>query len=85
MKGVEELIVSQQKMAADGKMAFFNLFKAMGGKGSMAKLVDRKLAAKDFTHINFEGGKELSKYLFDAIRVGYENYEMWLGRKSKKD
>ncbi len=85
MKGVEELIVSQQQMAADGKIAFFNLFKAMGGRGSMAKLVEKKLAAKDFTHINFDGGKHLSKYLFDAIRVGYENYEKWLGRKSKKD
>ena len=84
MKGVEELIVSQQQMAADGKIAFFNLFKAMGGKGSMAKYVERKLAGKDYTHINFEGGKELSKFLFDAIRIGSENYEKWLGRNSKQ-
>ena len=83
MKGVEELIVSQQQMAEQGKIAFFNLFKAMGGKGSMAKYVERKLANKDYTHITFDGGKELSKFLFDAIRIGYDNYEQWLKKTSK--
>lgn len=81
MEGLEYLIGCQQQMAKDCNIAFFNLFQAMGGKGSMAKLVDRGLANKDYTHINFDGGRELSKLLFDAIRTGYDDYQQWLSRQ----
>ena len=71
MKGVEQLVAYQQLMASDHAVAFFNLFQAMGGRESMKDLVDRGLANKDYTHINFKGGRHLARFLFDALMEGY--------------
>lgn len=74
MKGVEALIAYQQIMASDLKVSFFNLFEAMGGRESMKDLVERGLANKDYTHINFAGGKYLAKILFESLMAGYHSY-----------
>lgn len=74
MKGVEALVAYQQIMASEHGVSFFNLFQAMGGRESMKALVDRGLANKDYTHINFAGGKHLAKLLFESIMAGYHSY-----------
>lgn len=74
MNGVESLVGYQQLMASDCHVAFFNLFKAMGGRESMKALVDRQLANKDYTHLKHKGGEELSRQFFDSLMAGYENY-----------
>lgn len=74
MKGVEALIAYQQIMASDHAVSFFNLFEAMGGRDSMKGLVEQGLANKDYTHINFKGGRHLARFLFDAIMAGYHSY-----------
>ncbi len=55
MPGVKNLIRYQQNIAAESGIAFWNMFEAMGGEGSMAKLVHAKpsMANYDYTHINF--------------------------------
>nr|MBP7472246.1 hypothetical protein [Prevotella sp.] len=75
IKGVKELVAYQQIMASDTKSGYWNLFNAMGGEGSMRKLVEAKpaLANKDYTHINFMGGRKLAHKLFDAINNGVNN------------
>ena len=62
MPGVKNLIRYQQNIAAESNIAFWNMFEAMGGDGSMAKLVHAKpsMANYDYTHINFRGGKHLA-------------------------
>lgn len=70
MKGVEELVAYQQLMAADNKVAFFNLFEAMGGNGGIGKMAQKGLAAKDYTHISFKGGAHLARKLYDGIMAG---------------
>ena len=72
MKGVEQLVAYQQLMASEHAVSFFSLFQAMGGSESMKDLVDRGLANKDYTHINFKGGRYLARFLFDALMAGYE-------------
>ena len=74
MKGVEALVAYQQIMASDHGVSFFNLFQAMGGRESMKGLVDRGLANKDYTHINFKGGRHLARLLFDGLMAGYRSY-----------
>ena len=74
MRGVETLVAYQQIMASDCGVAFFNLFQAMGGRESMKQLVDQGLANKDYTHINFRGGRHLAHLLYDAIMAGYHSY-----------
>src|SRR5574344_195655 len=77
MKGVDILSAYQQLIASDTKVAYFDLFNAMGGKGSMRKLVEHKpsLANYDYTHLNFRGGKVLAKLYYDAIIAGKNNYD----------
>ena len=73
MKGVEQLVAYQQIMASDHAVAFFNLFEAMGGRESMKGLVEQGLANKDYTHINFKGGRYLARFLYDALMAGYQS------------
>lgn len=75
MRGVTQLNAYQRKMAADLQVAYWNLYEAMGGSGSLAKMVDKGEANKDYTHINFKGGKVLAKLLFDVLQNGKTNYD----------
>jgi len=76
MKGIKQLMAEQQRIAADEGIAFWNLFEAMGGSGSISKMVNSKprMANLDYTHINHLGGRHLAKLLYDAIIAGYDNY-----------
>ena len=77
MPGVKNLIRYQQALAAEAHVAFWNLFEAMGGEGSMARLVHAKpsLANYDYTHINFRGGKHLAGLLYETLVYGKEQYD----------
>ncbi len=74
MNGVEALSAYQQIMADSQRVAYFNLFQAMGGRESMNRLVKRNLANKDYTHLSHGGGDEVSKHLYESLAAGYENY-----------
>ncbi len=67
MKGIAELLEVQEEFATKHHMLFYNLWKAMGGEGSMANFVDRKWANKDYTHLTFEGGKFVAGQFAKAI------------------
>lgn len=73
--GIESLSAYQQIMASECKVAYFNLFKAMGGRESMKALVEKKLANKDYTHLSFAGGAHLSEFFYDSFMAGYDNYK----------
>jgi hypothetical protein len=77
MPGVKELIRYQQNLAAETHIAFWNLFEAMGGEGSMAKLVEAKpaMANYDYTHINFKGGRHLAELLYETMIYGKGQYD----------
>ncbi len=77
MPGVKNLIRYQQNMAAESGIAFWNMFEAMGGEGSMAKMVHAKpsMANYDYTHINFRGGKHLAGLLYETLIYGKEQYD----------
>lgn len=77
MPGVKNLIRYQQNIAAESGIAFWNMFEAMGGDGSMVKLVHAKpsMANYDYTHINFRGGKHLAGLLYETLLYGKEQYD----------
>lgn len=77
MPGIRHLVRGQQRLAADESIAFWNLFEAMGGEGSMATLVNARppMANHDYTHINFRGGRRLAALLYDALVYGKEQYD----------
>lgn len=76
MKGVLALMQYQQQLAALNDVAFWNLYEAMGGDGSIVKLAEKKPAEarKDYTHITHEGGKTVATYCYDALVAGYDKY-----------
>ena len=75
MGGVKELISYERKMASDHHVAFWNLYEAMGGDGSIARMKENKQANLDYTHINFAGGRHLAELLFEVLMNGKENYD----------
>ena len=74
MPGIKHLVAWQQRLAADNGIAFWNLFEAMGGEGSMARLAEENppMANRDYAHINFLGGKYLADLLYEALSHGKE-------------
>jgi hypothetical protein len=84
MRGVKSLIRYQQLIAAESKIAFWNMHQAMGGDGSMAKLVKAKpsMANYDYTHINHRGGAFIARLLFDAMAYGKKQYDREYKNKS---
>lgn len=75
MDGVRELIAYERKMASEHKVAFWNLYEAMGGDGSIAQMVSKKQANLDYTHINFKGGRHIAGLLYDVLMNGKKNYD----------
>ncbi len=67
----------QRKIAQKSGIAFWDMFEAMGGENSMVRYTESQppLAAKDYTHLTFRGGRKIAKKLADALlqeRLKYE-------------
>ncbi len=67
--GTVEALSSYQRAAADScGVAFWNTAEAMKALGGMPQFVANGWAAKDYTHINFRGGRSVAEALMAAIR-----------------
>ena len=75
---VVPLTRAQKSYAMKTKSAYVDLYKLMGGNGSMTKWVeqDPPLANKDYTHFNFRGSKKIGGMLFQELDRGYEKYKL---------
>lgn len=65
-----KLIQAQINIARDTKIAFWNLFDAMGGPNSMVDWVESNppLAYKDYIHFNEAGVKKVAELFGDALK-----------------
>ena len=79
------LVNTQQHIAEKNNLAFWSLYDAMGGNGSMVKWVegDTALANKDYTHFNFKGAHKVGKLLFSKIMSEYSDYNKKLNQQAK--
>jgi hypothetical protein len=70
------MVEAQKRLAKKNQLAFWNLYEAMGGNGSMVKWVegDTAYANKDYTHFNFRGAHRIGKMLYDQLVNEYKNY-----------
>jgi len=82
LPGVQALMRYQQNMAADCHVAFWNLYQAMGGEGSIKQMVEAKPAeaGKDYTHINAHGGERIAKMLYKTLEYGKRQYQKRAGK-----
>lgn len=67
MRGIVELIDAQRAMAAEAGICFWDLYEAMGGEGSMVRMVDQGFANKDYTHLTWRGGKKIAGILSGTL------------------
>lgn len=76
MPGVKNLLATQQAIASECGIAFWNLMEVMQLDGGIVEYVNSKppKANLDYTHINFNGGDLVAKYLFETIEYGKEKY-----------
>jgi len=65
---VRPMVASQRQAAVDTGVMFWDTFNAMSGEDSMARLVAKGWAAKDYTHIGFKGGHMLSEKIASSIQ-----------------
>jgi hypothetical protein len=77
MESIPLMVETQRKIAQQSKIAFWDLYKAMGGENSMINLVDSKpaLANKDYTHLNKSGGKKIAGIFVQTLLYELEKYE----------
>lgn len=77
MPVIPYLIQAQEKIAYDNKLMFWNLFEAMGGENSMAGFANSKpaLANKDYTHLNFAGGRKVGLSFARSFIYEVEKYQ----------
>ena len=68
---------AQRNIARRTQIAYWDLYEAMGGENSIVKFAEAKppLAAKDFTHLTFLGGRRLAKKLADALLFERTRYD----------
>jgi hypothetical protein len=75
MPAVLSLLRAQRQIAQRTEVMFWNTFAAMGGRNSMIKYVNSNWASKDYTHLNFKGGREIARVLFDALIIEKDLYD----------
>ena len=66
-----------KKASFDAGFAYWDMYKAMGGKNSMPSWVnaDPPLASKDYTHFTIKGAKLVANMFYNALMVDYEEYK----------
>ena len=72
------LIVDVEKRVAEkNKVAFWNLYEAMGGYNSMVTWVtaDTALANKDYTHPNYKGATKIATMLYNELNKELDEYK----------
>ena len=66
---IKKFVKVQEEIAKKGKVAFWNMFQAMGGENSISGWVNASppLAFKDYCHLTWDGGEVISHKLLNAL------------------
>ena len=67
----------QRRIAEKTKITFWDMYEAMGGENSIVEYVDSKpaLAAKDYTHLTYWGGRKIAVKMAHAILFERNRHE----------
>ena len=74
MSSAEDLARDQRGAAEQSGVAFWNTYRAMQRLGGMTEFVAQGWAGKDYTHINYAGGREIARMLYYALLQGAQRY-----------
>jgi len=83
MNAIPAMRNAQREIAEKTKIAFWDMYEAMGGENSMVAFAQARppLAAKDYTHLTFKGGKKLASAMVKSLLYEHEKYQK---RKNNK-
>ena len=70
MTSAVDLTAAQREAAERCGVAFWNTYEAMQRLGGMTHFVAEGWAGKDYTHINYAGGREIARSLYHALLLG---------------
>ena len=70
------VVDSLRSVAQESGVAFWDMFRAMGGRGSMVRWVeaDPQLAGEDYIHFTPRGARRVSEMLWGALDLYYKYY-----------
>jgi lysophospholipase L1-like esterase len=68
---IPALVEEQRKVALESGCAYYDTYRAMGGKGSMPIWVKRGLGQADLTHPSGAGAERLANWIYGALLRGY--------------
>jgi lysophospholipase L1-like esterase len=71
---IPPLVEEQRRAALEVGCAYFDTYRAMGGKGSMPIWVKRGLAQADLTHPSGAGAERLANWIYGALMRGYSSF-----------
>lgn len=76
-----------RQMCADTDVAYWSLYRAMGGKNSMTSWVNNQpaLAGSDHVHFTPAGARHTAQMLLDAIYAAYDYYHQSLENDEKQN
>jgi lysophospholipase L1-like esterase len=80
---IPRIVEMQRRVALEENVAFFNMYQAMGGEGTMAKWYARKnsLVGGDLIHPSPEGAEIVGRLIYEAIKDGYTKYKARAGNQ----
>jgi len=78
LASIPRLVSTEQKVALETGVAFFNTFEAMGGQGTMARWYqsEPRLVGADYIHPMPAGAKIVGQLLYSALHAGFRQYKM---------
>lgn len=73
------MVNTQQKIASNNKVAFWDLYTAMGGENTMVHWAENKptLAYKDYTHVNERGAKKIADIFYNKLMASKKYYQQY--------
>ena len=73
MSSAVDLTASQREAAEKCGASFWNTYEAMQRMGGMTRFVENGWAGKDYTHINYAGGREIARQLYYGLLQGAQS------------
>lgn len=73
-ESVPLFINAQKKCAEKNQIVFWNLYEAMGGRGSAILFQNKRMIAEDHIHFSSQGGRKLAIAFYEALIAEYEKW-----------
>mgnify|MGYP001139580469 CR=1 FL=1 len=79
-----KLLPIQRSVALEEGCAWFSVFDAMGGEGSMGRYFRARQAYGDLRHLRFKGAELIAHHIVDALEAGFNRYRESFSCESKE-